>query len=85
MRRRASLPTLRAAVGHQFAGGAIATPLTIAWGQRDALLLPRQGVRAIERFPFAHLVPLRGCGHVPLWDDTERVGDVILRGSGAAG
>lgn len=79
-----TLPTLRAAVGHQFSGGAITTPLTIAWGQRDALLLPRQGARAVERLPFAQLVPLRGCGHVPLWDDTERVGDVILRGSRAA-
>ncbi|MFA4927174.1 MAG: alpha/beta fold hydrolase [Patulibacter sp.] len=79
-----TLPTLRAAVGHQIPGGAITTPLTIAWGQRDALLLPRQGARAIERLPFAHLVPLRGCGHVPLWDDTELVGDVILRGSRAA-
>lgn len=76
-----TLPTLRAAVGHQAAGGAITTPLTIAWGQRDALLLPRQGPRAIERLPFAELVPLRGCGHVPLWDDTAAVSDVILRGS----
>jgi pimeloyl-ACP methyl ester carboxylesterase len=80
-----TLPTLRAAVGHQFAGGATAVPLTIAWGQRDALLLPRQGARAIERLPFARLVPLRGCGHVPLWDDTALVGDVILGGSRAAG
>lgn len=76
-----TLPTLRAAVGHQFAGGAITTPLTIGWGQRDALLLPRQGARAIERLPFAQLVPLRGCGHVPLWDDPALVSEVIVRGS----
>lgn len=75
------LPTLRAAVGYQALGGATTTPLTIAWGQRDALLLPRQGPRAIERLPFAQLVPLRGCGHVPLWDDPELVSDVILAGS----
>lgn len=76
-----TLPTLRAAVGHQAPGGATTTPLTIAWGQRDALLLPRQGARAIERLPFAQLVPLRGCGHVPLWDDPAAVSEVILRGA----
>ncbi len=79
-----TLPTLRAAVGHQAAGGATTVPLTVAWGQRDALLLPRQGARAIERLPFAQLVPLRGCGHVPVWDDPQLVGDVLLAGSATA-
>jgi pimeloyl-ACP methyl ester carboxylesterase len=77
------LPTLRSAVGHQVLGGPTTTPLTIAWGQRDALLLPRQGRRAIERLPFARLVPLRRCGHVPLWDDPELVADVVLAGTAA--
>lgn len=76
-----TLPTLRAAVGHQAVGGTTTTPVTIGWGQRDALLLPRQGARAIERMPFAQLVPLRGCGHVPLWDDPALVAELIVRGS----
>lgn len=77
------LPTLRVAIDYQ-AGGTVSTaPVTIAWGQRDALLVPRQGVRAIERLPFAKLVPLPGCGHVPLWDSPERVSDVILEGTAA--
>jgi pimeloyl-ACP methyl ester carboxylesterase len=77
------LPALRAAVGYDIVGGATTTPLTIAWGQRDALLLPRQGRRAIERLPFARLIPLSGCGHVPLWDAPQRVADVILEGTAA--
>jgi pimeloyl-ACP methyl ester carboxylesterase len=27
------------------------------------------------------LVMLRGCGHVPTWDDPEQVADVLLEGS----
>jgi pimeloyl-ACP methyl ester carboxylesterase len=77
------LPCLRAAVGHEIVGGATQVPLTIAWGQRDALLLPRQGRRAIERLPFARLIPLAGCGHVPLWDEPERVASTILEGTSA--
>jgi len=78
-----TIPVLRATFGIEISGGAMSTPLTIAWGQRDALLLPRQGRRAIERLPFARLVPLPGCGHVPLWDDPERVADAILAGTAA--
>ncbi|WP_320672968.1 alpha/beta fold hydrolase [Patulibacter defluvii] len=79
-----TLPVMRATFGAEIRGGATSTPLTIAWGQRDALLLPRQGPRAIERLPFARLAPLPGCGHVPLWDDPERVADAILAGTAAA-
>jgi pimeloyl-ACP methyl ester carboxylesterase len=79
------LPVLRAAMGHETAAGALTTPVTVAWGHRDALMRPRQGIRAVERLPFARLVPLAGCGHVPLWDDPERVARVVLDGAGDAG
>lgn len=76
-----TLPVLRAAMGQEIAAGGLMAPLTVAWGQRDALLLPRQGRRAVERLSYAQLVPLAGCGHVPLWDDPERVARTILDGS----
>ncbi|GAA4929016.1 alpha/beta fold hydrolase [Streptomyces coeruleoprunus] len=56
-------------------------PVTIAWGSRDRLLLPRQGVRAKRAVPGARLVRLPGCGHVPMNDDPALVARVILDGS----
>lgn len=53
-------------------------PVTIGWGDRDRLLLPRQGVRAKKAIPGARLVRLRGCGHVPMNDDPAAVARVIL-------
>lgn len=76
-----TLPVLRAAMGQEIPAGGLLAPLTVAWGQRDALLLPRQGRRAADRLSFAQLVPLAGCGHVPLWDDPERVARTILEGA----
>jgi pimeloyl-ACP methyl ester carboxylesterase len=78
------LPVLRAAMGHEIVSGAMTTPVTVAWGQRDALMRPRQGARAVQRLPFARLVPLAGCGHVPLWDDPERVAGVLLESTGGS-
>lgn len=76
-----TLPVLRSAMGQEIVGGGLMAPLTVAWGQRDALLLPRQGRRAVERMSFAQLVPLAGCGHIPLWDDPVRVARTILDGT----
>jgi pimeloyl-ACP methyl ester carboxylesterase len=56
-------------------------PVTIAWGSRDRLLPPRQALLAADRLPQARLLPLPGCGHVPMTDDPELVSDVLLRGS----
>ena len=56
-------------------------PVTIAWGTKDRLLLPRQALVAKARLPKARLVPLRGCGHVPMTDDPAQVAEVLLRGS----
>lgn len=52
-------------------------PVTVAWGDKDRLLLPRQGVRAKKTIPGARLVRLRGCGHVPMNDDPATVARVI--------
>jgi pimeloyl-ACP methyl ester carboxylesterase len=57
-------------------------PVTVGWGTRDRLLPPRQVLLARAWLPGAHLVPLPGCGHVPMSDDPVLVADVLLRGSG---
>ncbi|WP_431980440.1 alpha/beta fold hydrolase [Streptomyces qinglanensis] len=53
-------------------------PVTIGWGDRDRLLLRRQGVRAKRAMPGARLVRLRNCGHVPMNDDPATVARVVL-------
>ena len=56
-----------------------ACPTTIAWGERDRLLIfSRQAPRARRALPQARHVVLRGCGHIPTWDDPEQVARVLL-------
>jgi len=62
-------------------GADVTCPVTIAWGDRDLLLLPRQGRRAAAQIAGARLVTLAGCGHTPTWDDPEQVARVLLEGS----
>jgi pimeloyl-ACP methyl ester carboxylesterase len=56
--------------------GEIAVPVTLAWPEHDRLVRrPRSlpdGVRSVV---------LRGCGHLPTWDDPEQVARVLLEGS----
>jgi pimeloyl-ACP methyl ester carboxylesterase len=57
-------------------------PTTIAWGERDRLLIfSRQAPRARRVLPGARHVTLTGCGHVPTWDDPEQVARVLLEAS----
>ena len=59
-----------------------ACPTTVAWGERDRLLIfSRQAPRARRMLPDARHVVLRGCGHVPTWDDPEQVARVLLEAS----
>jgi pimeloyl-ACP methyl ester carboxylesterase len=65
-----------------FSGGErVKVPVTIAWGEHDRLLLPRQARRAQRAIPSARMITLRGCGHVPMPDDPEQVSGVLLQGS----
>jgi pimeloyl-ACP methyl ester carboxylesterase len=74
--------TLRTITSEPFSDGEqIRVPVTIAWGEKDRLLLPRQAARAAQAIPGARLVWLRGCGHVPMYDDPEQVAQVLLAGS----
>lgn len=54
----------------------IDVPVTLAFGERDRLIRP---VRS--RMPHVRQVVLPGCGHVPMWDDTALVAEVLLEGS----
>lgn len=74
---------LRAFDDHVFhdAGELRPTPVTIAWGDRDLLLLYRQSRRARRVLPWARHVTLHGCGHVPFHDDPEQVAAVLLAGT----
>jgi pimeloyl-ACP methyl ester carboxylesterase len=74
--------TLEAITRERFSGGEqISVPVTIAWGEHDHLLLPRQARRAQRAIPAARMITLRGCGHVPTYDDPEQVATVLLEGS----
>ena len=74
--------TMAALEGHSFGGHTIDCPVTVAWGEKDRLLLySRQSARARRLLPDARHVTLEGCGHVPTWDDPEQVARVLLEAS----
>jgi pimeloyl-ACP methyl ester carboxylesterase len=53
-------------------------PITIAWSERDALLLPEvNGALARTLVPGADHIILPGVGHVPMLDDPRLVADAI--------
>lgn len=82
--QEAFVPTLAAFDHYDFVDGDAlrGTPVTIAWGTRDALLIaPTQMRRAKERLPWAHHVPLKGLGHTPFTDDPGMVAAVIRAGA----
>jgi len=56
-------------------------PATIAWADRDHLLLPRQARRAEAWIPGIRSIGMRDCGHVPCWDDPSLVARTILEGT----
>lgn len=65
-------------------GRAIDVPVTVAYGRRDAALLPHH--RRREELPSqTRWLTLPRCGHVPMADDPELVAGVILSGTVAAG
>ncbi len=75
--------TLEAIADHRFGGASPPCPVTVAWGERDRLLLfSRQSARARRLLPGATHVTLWGCGHVPTWDDPEQVARVLVEASG---
>jgi pimeloyl-ACP methyl ester carboxylesterase len=64
--------------GHFTGGAAVTPPATIAWGDKDKLLLPRQAERARRAIPQARHLWLPGCGHIPMVDDPQTTARAIL-------
>jgi pimeloyl-ACP methyl ester carboxylesterase len=83
MRRgKGLIPTARALRGYEF-DGSPDVPVTVAWGEHDRILIPRQAARARQRLPQARHVTLPGCGHVPMGDDPKLIATTILETTGA--
>ena len=66
---------------HFHGGAGISVPVTVAWGEKDRVLFPRQAVRAAREIPTARMIGLTGCGHVPTYDDPPQVARVLLEGA----
>lgn len=69
----------QSALSYQFTATSLPVPVTIAWGTRDRILLPRQAIQASEQLPGAWHVTLPSCGHVPMNDAPELVARTILK------
>jgi pimeloyl-ACP methyl ester carboxylesterase len=77
--------TLRALVRTRFTGGAeITVPVTVAFGTRDRVLLPLVSRRRKELPAHTRWIRLRGCGHVPMFDDPRATADLLLGAGGSA-
>jgi pimeloyl-ACP methyl ester carboxylesterase len=59
--------------GYRSGGAAIDAPVTVAFGSRDLLLLPRRSRHLDELPPGTRVGALPGCGHVPMADDPHAV------------
>lgn len=57
-------------------------PLTVIWGQRDPVSVPKIAEAVLERRPDARYVPLDAIGHYPHWEAPERVAAEIIRAFG---
>ena len=61
--------------------GTVPGRVTIGWGRRDLVTLPRQATRATELFPDAVLHWFERCGHFPQWDAPHEAARLILDGT----
>lgn len=66
----------------QGAAAGTTPPITIGWGKRDLVCLPRQAARALQNFPGAKLHWFERCGHFPQWDAPWQTVQMILRHTG---
>jgi len=53
-------------------------PVTIGWGRKDRLCLPRQARRAQSAFPSAAVYWFEKSGHFPMWDQPDETVHLVL-------
>ena len=70
--------TVRHAIRWRWPGGDTGVPTTIAWGTLDGTLPVSQARTAERALPGARHVRLHGLGHLPMWEDPERVAELLL-------
>lgn len=58
--------------------GTVPGRVTIGWGRRDLVTVPKQAARAQELFPDAVLTWFERCGHFPQWDAPHETTRLIL-------
>ena len=58
--------------------GTVPGRVTIGWGRRDLVTVPRQADRATRLFADASLHWFEGCGHFPQWDVPREATRLIL-------
>lgn len=61
--------------------GTVPGRVTIGWGRRDLVTVPRQAHRAAAAFPDATLHWFPRCGHFPQWDAPQEAAELILTGT----
>lgn len=62
--------------------GTVPGRVTIGWGRRDRVTVPKQATRAWEAFPDARLHWFAHCGHFPQWDAPDEAVGCILDNTG---
>ncbi|GHJ48652.1 hydrolase [Catellatospora sp. TT07R-123] len=70
-------PVARTAAAYRYRGTPT-VPVTVAWGDRDRILLPAQAATARRALPHATHITLPHCGHVPMSDNPTLVTTTIL-------
>jgi pimeloyl-ACP methyl ester carboxylesterase len=88
LRLFADAPGFDTTLPHTFDGqpkglNEIDVPVTILWGTRDLILLPRQARRFERLIPNAELRYLKGLGHTPMSDDPELLAELVAMKSRA--
>jgi pimeloyl-ACP methyl ester carboxylesterase len=74
------LEAILAAYRHYRLPGGDGSRITIVWGARDRLLLPRQAARAARVLPGVRVTMLPGAGHLSMFDAPREVAEAILGG-----